>query len=160
VNAEQDMANSGMEKLGELQTWIYVSESMLPQQIAPAEVARIVHVSRIRNSELNVTGGLLYTGRRFAQLIEGSLGAVAALRQSIEADLRHRYITTIHYEPSAERRFQGWSLVYSGASRYMANLLDNVKLGRSAQQMAIEDTLVFLFEEFAAQETKGRKPAD
>jgi sorbitol-specific phosphotransferase system component IIA len=38
----------------------------------------------------------------------------------------------------------------------MANLLDNVVLGLRAQQMAVQDSIVFLFQQFAAQEVDER----
>jgi hypothetical protein len=151
------MENHGGTNSTELQMWVYVSEASLPSRRAETEVAQIVHLSQLRNADLHVTGGLLYTGRRFAQMIEGSVGAVSDLRRSIEGDPRHRNVTTVYYEGSAKRLFQGWSLVYSGASQYMASLLDNVVLGRSAQQMSIEDSLIFLFREFAAQEANEWK---
>jgi hypothetical protein len=150
------MANEPHEILADLQNWLYVSEAVMPKENAAAEVAEIVQVSRRRNASLGVTGGLLYTGKRFSQLIEGSGDAVAELRRTIEADSRHRKVTTLCYGGSTKQLFRGWSLVYSGASRYMANLLDNVVLGLRAQQMAVQDSIVFLFQQFAAQEVDER----
>jgi hypothetical protein len=75
--------------------WFYVSRCLLPANWVDAAVADIVKVSRIRNDSLRLTGALLFTGRRFAQYIEGAAEHVAAVQESIKRDARHGEVQTI-----------------------------------------------------------------
>jgi hypothetical protein len=106
-----------------LASWLYVSISTLTPEDAMDEVEKIVAVSRPRNRDLNVTGALLFTGERFAQLIEGPADSIAALQQSIFRDPRHCDVTTIHSRDVDEREFMGWSLAYAGPSRLVAKVV-------------------------------------
>ena len=106
-----------------LASWLYVSISRLTPEDAMNEVEKIVAVSRPRNRELDVTGALLFTGERFAQLIEGPPDGVAALQQSIFRDARHCDVTTIHSHDVDAREFMGWSLAYAGPSRLVSKVV-------------------------------------
>ncbi|ODU70048.1 MAG: hypothetical protein ABT11_09685 [Novosphingobium sp. SCN 66-18] len=102
-----------------LTTWLYISVSALPADAQAAAIDAIVDVSRSRNAGLDVTGALIFSGSRFAQLIEGPADSVATLRAAIKRDVRHRNVTTIEAGTSGARLFAGWSLAYSGHSTFV-----------------------------------------
>lgn len=103
-----------------LHCWLYVSECRLPASWQEATVTDIVAVSRARNATLGVTGALLFTGRRFAQFIEGPHDNLAAVRASIERDARHVAIRTLLTGVWQSRRFDHWSLAYAGPSLFVS----------------------------------------
>lgn len=144
-----------MKQTEDIEVWLYVSESLLPAGDAVIEIAELVSVSQLRNAELGVSGGLIFTGKRFAQLIEGATSSIELLKESIIEDSRHRRVTTIISGPRFERMFDGWSLVYSGGSRYMASLLEEVVLDRVEQSPVTATALVRLFQEFATDLPSG-----
>lgn len=98
---------------------LYVSESCLANGAASAEIDRIVDVSIARNSELVVSGALMFTGSYFAQRLEGSIEAVNQLMKSIKADTRHRNVRVIDNAPIARREFPHWSMAYNGPSLFV-----------------------------------------
>lgn len=70
--------------------------------------ARICQVSRHNNAERQISGVLLFDGHRFCQLLEGPAASIALVRQSIEKDPRHEFMTVLvdrsqpvstHHEP-------------------------------------------------------------
>jgi hypothetical protein len=100
-------------------TWLYISVSALPADAQAVAVNSIVDVSRNRNADLGVTGALIFSGSRFAQLVEGPADSVAIIRAAIERDVRHRTVTTIEAGTVDGRLFEGWSLAYSGHSTFV-----------------------------------------
>lgn len=113
------------------------------------EVEKIVAVSRPRNHELDVTGALLFTGDRFAQLLEGPQQGVAALQQSIFRDPRHLQVTTIHSHDIDEREFLGWSLAYAGPSRLVAKVVSEGIVESQRDPRAGSQILVDLLHKFS-----------
>lgn len=103
---------------------IYVSRSLLPSGRAAAEIEAIVNISTARNAAAGVTGALLYTGKRFAQLLEGEEAAVLDIMASIARDARHCEVVTIDQGPVVARRFSKWSLVYVGHSTFAAGIVE------------------------------------
>ena len=98
---------------------LYVSRALVHGPEAEAAVADIVNVARQRNGQLEVTGALLFTGAHFAQVLEGTHGAVKELMVSINRDPRHTEITVIQEGAVAEARFAQWTLAYSGPSNFI-----------------------------------------
>ena len=92
--------------------WFYISASRLAEDEADELVADIVKDSVPGNHRLHVTGALLFTGRTFAQYLEGPADAVGALQRLILDDLRHENIRTIAEGVCPHRRFVTWSLAY------------------------------------------------
>lgn len=102
---------------------IYVSRRTAePDQLA-REVDEILHVSRLRNAALAVTGALIATPLTFAQMLEGPQAALAELLASIYKDPRHDMIHLVDLAPKDERDFAGWSLAYHGESSYVSAML-------------------------------------
>jgi hypothetical protein len=89
---------------------LYVSELA---DADPAAVDRIVDMSRVRNQRDQVTGLLMFDGRRFAQWIEGPSKAIDRLLQRLRADARHRRMDVLWFEsPGLGRRFPNWAFGY------------------------------------------------
>jgi hypothetical protein len=98
---------------------LYVS-----RRLATADdVQDIVAVSRARNAQWQVTGALIASRGRFAQILEGQRSAVDALMDSIRRDGRHTDVEVLLYDDIERRRFPGWSLAYSGASTFVEGLI-------------------------------------
>jgi len=102
-----------------LKSLLYASVSTLAADEEEAELGRIVEVSRDRNPRLGVTGTLIYTKARFAQILEGPPDAVDQLMEKIVRDRRHDRVTVVDVRETRRRRFAGWSLSYSGVSQYI-----------------------------------------
>ena len=127
-----------------LHRWLYVSVCQLPAAWVEPAVADIVTASRTRNAALGVTGALLFTGRRFAQFIEGPEADLAAIRASIERDTRHAEIRTILDGRQQDRLFDDWSLAYAGPSLFVSGQMD-----AALNETGSADKLVQLLREFA-----------
>ena len=102
-----------------MKSLLYASVSTLAADEEEAEIERIVEVSRARNPHLGVTGTLIYTKARFAQILEGPPEAVDLLMEKIVRDRRHDRVTVVDVRQTGRRRFVGWSLSYSGVSQYI-----------------------------------------
>lgn len=68
---------------------------------------------RKRNSELNITGHLLYTEEVFVQCIEGPSASIEMLWQSLQRDERHHSVELLSRSPETARRFGDWSMAFS-----------------------------------------------
>ena len=97
--------------------WFYISTSRLAEDESDELVADIVRESIPRNRKLQVTGALLFTGRHFAQYLEGPATSVGTLQRIILDDLRHEDIRTIAEGAYPCRRFVTWSLAYVPPAR-------------------------------------------
>ena len=75
-------------------------------------VQSILHESRRNNARLDVTGCLLFSGRCFAQVLEGEHAVVAKLVARIAADPRHDGIRFLHEARRSEREYADWSMGY------------------------------------------------
>ena len=129
----------------DLHRWLYVSHCRLPATWSDAAVADIVAVSRLRNAALGMTGALLFTGTRFAQIIEGTSAGLAILQASIERDPRHADVRTVLTGRHDARLFDDWSLAYAGPSLFVSSQIEAV-LDDAPRST---DRLVQLLREFA-----------
>ncbi|AEG47805.1 BLUF domain protein [Sphingobium chlorophenolicum L-1] len=107
-----------------LARWSYISTSRLDSIDTEERIRDIVAVSIPRNRSLQVTGSLLFTGRRFAQYIEGTSAAIEELKASILRDSRHEDVRTIAWGEYAHRRFVTWSLAYAGPSHFVSDIVE------------------------------------
>jgi hypothetical protein len=134
-----------------LKTLLYVSKSLIAPTDTAREVERIVTVARARNAELGVSGVLISTEARFAQVLEGPRAAVDLLMESILVDPRHEQVTISRDEAVRQRRFPHWSLAYCGASlyvdRHVRPLLEPALQGPDQRRNC--DRLLLLMEELA-----------
>lgn len=121
-----------------LEIWMYVSRSCLAHASAPEAIEKIVREAQAYNVTSDVSGALLYTGSRFAQLIEGSSEAISRLRGSISADERHDDLVLLSPAAWTEPRFAGWALAYSGPSEYIAAAVERAAANGREQSHAEE----------------------
>lgn len=134
---------------------VYVSRSLLPAGRAAPGIDAIVEVATARNAAEGVTGALLYTGTRFAQLLEGEEAAVRRIMASIVRDRRHRDVVTIDEGPAAARRFAGWSLVYVGHSTFADGIVERALAERDKGDGYALRNLIRLLQELARPLTPG-----
>ncbi len=129
---------------------LYVSRSTIPPVNATSSVKAIVNLALKKNDSLSITGGLVFTGQYFAQLLEGSPEGVDALMASIERDSRHRDVRVIARDPVSKRRFPTWSLAYAGPSRFVTGYIARqIEIGASTSPMRDAAWLIEIMEEFA-----------
>lgn len=131
-----------------LYRWLYRSTARLDADAAPAALTDIVQVSILRNSALGVTGALMFTGKSFAQYVEGPEPAILALKASILRDQRHAEVATLAEGNYARRLFSGWSLAYAGPSRFVAETVERA-IARSGSSYDGTRRLVAMLLEFA-----------
>lgn len=108
---------------------LYVSRSRLSPEAADGDIDAIVEVSLARNPPSGVTGALLFTGDRFAQLLEGPEQSVLTIMASIRRDARHTDIVVVDEGPIAARRFASWSMAYAGRSTFAARTVETALTG-------------------------------
>lgn len=102
-----------------LKSVLYVSRSQLEPAQAEAEVSAMLALAQSRNASLGVSGALAFTHASFAQILEGPEAAIDVLMSSIKNDKRHEGVRIIDMAYVDRRRFQGWSMAYSGPSSYV-----------------------------------------
>lgn len=88
-----------------MRQYLYVSTA---EQLDHDDVAAILASCQRHNAERGVTGLLLYNGRNFLQLLEGSGDDLAWIMRRIEFDSRHHGISRLYDEPVAERACPDW----------------------------------------------------
>jgi hypothetical protein len=103
--------------------WLYVSKSTISIEKSVTEIENIVRDAHVKNAMLGVTGALVFGGGHFCQVIEGPPAALLMLRSDIMTDHRHTAIKTLADGKIDRRRFEGWSLAYSGASMVVSRAI-------------------------------------
>ena len=133
-------------------SWMYVSQSLVDPEQHEIVLGGIVEAARRRNEQLDVTGCLISSRTKFAQILEGPADAVAELRRRISDDHRHVGITTIDIGQLETRRFSEWSLAYAGPSIFVERITEEMltHLATSREQEPI-NALLRLMEDFASQ---------
>lgn len=75
----------------------------------PAEISRIVRVSRQQNAAAGLSGLLIFDGTLFCQVLEGPEAAVRRAVIDVEADPRHTQFRHLHRGfIGPKRRFEAW----------------------------------------------------
>lgn len=77
-----------------------------------ASIQSMLQGARRSNAGLRITGCLLFSGRCFAQVLEGDEATVTALAQRIAGDPRHTGLRLLNETRPAEREYADWSLGY------------------------------------------------
>src|SRR5689334_17418274 len=91
----------------------YVSISRLAGTPREREdIADILLASRRNNERAEITGALLATDRRFAQVLEGERAAIEATYRRIARDERHTGIMQLLADAIAARQFAEWSMAF------------------------------------------------
>ncbi len=95
------------------QQFLYLSH--LVASVRYDVVSAICQVSRRRNAELSLAGVLLFDGHRFCQWLEGPPDALARVRESINSDPRHEFVTVLVDRPQPPlAATEPWQAGYCG----------------------------------------------
>lgn len=87
-------------------------------------IQNILDVARVKNSEVGITGILIYRNGLFLQMLEGEEEAVHELYGKIASDDRHCELKTLFKQEASERLFSFW---FMGFARLNDNHLKDVE---------------------------------
>jgi len=88
----------------------YVSVAARPYD--SEAIQDILRSARRNNATLDITGCLLYSGRHFAQVLEGPAAVVASLALRIADDARHLGLQILMETHRVDREYGDWSMGY------------------------------------------------
>ena len=123
--------------MSDLYRILYCSKSTLPNDtdLAVEEVRKILAASRTNNARDGVTGGLFFSLRWFAQVLEGPAEMVESAFERIQCDERHSNVTVLQSGPIGSRDFPDWSMGFAGqqkSSGIGSAILDAALTGETA----------------------------
>jgi hypothetical protein len=87
---------------------IYISSAV--KSFTEAELIEILNKSRKNNSELGITGILLFKDGNFLQVLEGEEASVRQLYAKISSNSQHFGATILEEGELTERQFGDWSM--------------------------------------------------
>lgn len=93
-----------------LERLFYVSR--IAEADGPVDIQRILGPARMRNRRLDITGMLAYSGRHFAQVLEGAAAAVEQLVAAVARDTRHTDFTIVFRKTIVARHYGEWEMGY------------------------------------------------
>jgi hypothetical protein len=101
-----------------LQRVVYVSEiAAEAEQPVPRMLDDILEAARRNNARRGVTGALLHSERRFAQVLEGPPEAVGDIFEAIQCDTRHTGVAVLEVSAPETRAFAAWSMAFVAEPR-------------------------------------------
>ena len=112
---------------------LYVSRA--EPGIGDADVREILALSKRNNWRLDLTGCLLFSGRHFAQTLEGRPEHLDPLLGRIKADERHTDVIVLRDHVVKHRLHGGWSMAYL----YRMDLVDELEALLSGKPFTSED---------------------
>ena len=114
MTSEQSQPN--IESPDQLCRLVYISNSSLEvgRDDIDGEIEDILREARGTNRQLGITGVLLHTERRFAQILEGRRDTIMDLFGKIRHDLRHDEVRLVGLERIEHRTFGTWAMAYAG----------------------------------------------
>jgi hypothetical protein len=91
---------------------LYYSKANIPGSAdeRAEEYSRILASARRNNALVDISGALMVSGNRFAQVLEGPLDAVMRTFEKIKRDERHRYVTILKMSKMDQRMFGSWAM--------------------------------------------------
>jgi hypothetical protein len=84
--------------------------SVATQDYSEGELDKILESAVRNNARLEVTGLLLYSNRRFLQVLEGNPNVLNELINRIKVDPRHEKVNILVRAPIKEREFPQWHM--------------------------------------------------
>jgi hypothetical protein len=111
---------------------VYVSNRKV--NCTEAEIEKILASCKKNNPPLNITGILLYSDKKFIQLVEGEYKVINDLYTKIKTDPRHDQTMLIAMGPIKEKSFPSWHM---GARKIVGNEVD------FKTEISVEDKNVF-----------------
>lgn len=109
---------------------IYVSNAK--QNFTDSDLTDLLIKARKNNSNLNITGMLIYRNGNFIQVLEGDEDAVKKLYAMIQADKRHHGTIIMSEGQIPERQFARWAMDFRNYTKndlFTADELANDKYG-------------------------------
>lgn len=85
-----------------------------PVRLSIREVSELIQRARVNNGAQGLSGGLLWSGRYFLQVLEGDRERVEKLYNVIRVDPRHQDVTLIEQSLVDERLFGEWYMAFCG----------------------------------------------
>jgi hypothetical protein len=95
-----------------------VYQSTASHEFGSLALFNLLTEAQTRNSELEITGHLLYLDGQFTQCFEGPPDKVEQLWQSIQRDKRHHNIELLVRHTAETRRFPEWTMAFSTYSTF------------------------------------------
>jgi hypothetical protein len=86
------------------------------------QVSEILSASVANNRRTDISGGLIFSGEWFAQVLEGDRVAVVETFARIQHDARHGDVSTIECRLADTRRFGSWWMAAAGWSMQNASV--------------------------------------
>lgn len=93
---------------------IYLSQATRP--LSAKALTCLVDQAWQANTQQHLTGALVYSNKRFMQLLEGEQVALTAAYARISRDPRHQHLCQVAYHAIAARRFAEWPLAFQTLS--------------------------------------------
>jgi len=88
------------------------------------ELLDLLQSARLKNTENNITGMLLYSEGTFMQVLEGGKEDLRRVYNSIQADLRHRNIIVMVTGMLKDRIFSKWSMSFASVNADVLELME------------------------------------
>lgn len=107
--------------MGNLRRVFYVSRAVTSMDSVAMNT--IVLRAQRANRQLDITGVLAYSGKHFAQVLEGTEEKLSALTAKISQDKRHADVAVLFDEPISKRDYGEWSMGFL----YDASLSDEIE---------------------------------
>lgn len=101
-----------------LQTLVYTS--VAKEKLTHDQLIDLLHHSRIKNSQAQITGMLLYLDPYFIQVLEGQEDALSETFKRILEDTRHHKVSIIYKKNIEQRFFSKWTMGF--------NIIDHNKI--------------------------------
>lgn len=89
---------------------IYLSQATRP--LSTKSLRSLVEQAQQANARQYLTGALVYSNKRFIQLLEGEQAALEQVYARISQDPRHQHLCKVAHHFIAARRFTEWPLAF------------------------------------------------
>ena len=93
---------------------IYLSQATRP--LSAKSLRSLVEQAQQANARQYLTGALVYSNKRFIQLLEGEQAALEQAYARIRQDPRHQHLCKVAHHVIAARRFTEWPLAFRSLS--------------------------------------------
>lgn len=128
---------------------IYHSQATKP--FTEAALSNLLQKARQHNQAAWLSGLLLYADHHFLQVLEGPEQDVTDLYARIQADPRHRHVSTLALVPVTQRAFPDWRMAYTPADAATMEVATGFMPLAAAPGLAAHpsDALTNLLQDFA-----------
>ncbi|WP_423147368.1 BLUF domain-containing protein [Rubrolithibacter danxiaensis] len=135
-----------------LHTLLYVSTAT--EKLSDQELTDILAISRKNNTNMGITGIMIYGNGNIMQLLEGEKQALDNLYQKLKQDHRHFGLTKLLDKKIDSRSFESWSMGFKAASKKEYASLEGVFNPSDSDTLtnltSTSDTVISIIKHFAA----------